>query len=88
MGLFLLPLLPLFHVGSASKARHHNGPTRTKEEEDTSRPSSWAGKSLASDPVVAAADQPVVINVGGIRFYVSWSLLDRLPHTRLGPLRR
>ena len=34
---------------------------------DTSRPSSWPGKSLSSDPVVAAGEMPVVVNVGGIR---------------------
>ena len=34
---------------------------------DTSRPSSWPGKSLSSDPVVAGGEMPVVVNVGGIR---------------------
>lgn len=49
------------------------------------RPGSWHSEQPLSR---TADDRPVVINVGGIRFYVSWSLIDRLPQTRLGRLRR
>ena len=49
------------------------------------RPGSWHSEQPLSR---TADDRPVVINVGGIRFYVSWSLIDRLPQTRLGSLRR
>ena len=30
----------------------------------------------------AAEDQPVLLNIGGTQFEVTWSLLDKLPQSR------
>lgn len=35
-----------------------------------------------------ADEQLVILNVGGVRFEATWSLLERLPQTRLGKLRK
>ena len=35
-----------------------------------------------------AEDRPVLLNIGGTRFEVSWALLDKLPQSRLGRLRK
>ena len=36
----------------------------------------------------AAEDRPVLLNVGGTRYELSWALLDKLPQSRLGRLRK
>ena len=30
----------------------------------------------------AAEDRPVLLNIGGVRFEVTWELLDKLPQSR------
>eukprot|EP00090_Calanus_glacialis_P008953 TRINITY_DN17274_c0_g1_i1.p1 TRINITY_DN17274_c0_g1~~TRINITY_DN17274_c0_g1_i1.p1 ORF type:complete len:566 (-),score=77.28 TRINITY_DN17274_c0_g1_i1:155-1852(-) len=85
---------PRLENGRANHSAKPNGQVARHDKEETdegpgSRPSSWPNKSGGSDrpQTHTADDKPVVINVGGIRFFVSWSLLERLPQTRLGRLR-
>ncbi|XP_023321006.1 potassium voltage-gated channel protein Shab [Eurytemora carolleeae] len=74
-----------------TKGYPQNGGYRNDQqpsETDASRPSSWpTQKKLEQFDTEQIPEAPVIINVGGIRFYVTWSLLQRLPQTRLGKLK-